>query len=187
MIRKTQFLLAVAAVVVCAGLARFVMAQSGSRSYAQAQGTQATQGNASRAEAPFDDRFGSYLKQAQYRNWASLPGVPADGYPGNSPHGEKVKLYVNRTAAAGQDEFRNGSILVKENYDASGDNLMAITVMYRSESYAPEAGDWYWAKYEPDGRVSAMNNMRVSGRVGMCIDCHRSAEGNDFVFANDAQ
>lgn len=187
MVRKTQFLLAVAAVVLCAGLAQFVMAQSGTRSYPQPQRTQANQGSASRAEAPFDDRFWSYLKQAQYRNWASLPGVPADGYPGNSPHGERVKLYVNRTAAAGQDGFRTGSILVKENYDASGDNLMAVTVMYRSEGFAPESGDWYWAKYEPDGRVSAMNNMRVSGRVGMCIDCHRSAEGNDFVFANDKQ
>ena len=190
MIRKPQFLFVVAAVV-CAGLAQFVIAQSGTRSYPQAQGTQATQGSASRspsrAPASFDDRFWSYLRQAQYQNWASLPGVPADGFAGKSPHGERVKLYVNRAATAGQEGFRTGSILVKENYDATGKKLMAVTVMYRAEGFAPQTGNWYWAKYDSSGRVSVMNNMRVSGRVGMCIDCHQSAQGNDFVFANDRQ
>lgn len=171
------------------GYALWAVAQSGSRAYPP---TSLPPGSASRPstavrteQAPFEERFWNYLKQAQYRNWASLGGLPASGYPGHSPHGEHVKLYVNRTATTATGEFPHGSILVKENYDASGTSLMAITVMYRTKDYAPETGDWYWIKYEPDGRVSKMNNMPVSGRVGMCIDCHRGAGGNDYVFAND--
>ncbi|TWT64027.1 cytochrome P460 family protein [Rubinisphaera italica] len=185
MIRNSKSILAVTGLFLCLGLAQFVMAQSGTRNSPQQQQNQNTQGSAPRNEAPFDDRFWGFLKQAQYQNWASLPGIPSDGYPGNSPHGKHVKLYVNRTAAADQNAFQSGSILVKENYDESGKTLMAVTVMYRSKGFAPDAGDWYWAKYESNGRVSTMNNMRISGRVGMCIDCHQSAQGDDFVFAND--
>jgi len=184
MIHKTPFLLAVSVTVICVGLAQFVMAQSGRRSTNSAQ---EAQGSATRAKSSFEARFWSYLKEAQYRNWASLPGAPTEGYPGNSPHGMKVKLYANRTATANKDEFGSGSILIKENFDASGEKLMAVTVMYRSKGFAPDSGDWYWAKYEPDGNISMMNKMPISGRVGMCIDCHSSAGGKDFVFANDKQ
>ena len=92
---------------------------------------------------------------------------------------------ANRTAAAGEGKLPVGSILIKENFDSTGTKLMAVTVMYRVERFAPDAGDWHWAKYEADGTVSAMKGMRLTGKVGMCIECHRSAGGGDFVFAND--
>ena len=57
--------------------------------------------------------------------------------------------------------------------------------VYRSKGYAPDSGDWHWTKYEPDGEVSTMKGMRVAGRVNMCIECHKSAGGGDYVFAND--
>ena len=96
-----------------------------------------------------------------------------------------ARLYVNRTAATGDGQFPAGSILMKEKYDASSTKLMAVTVMYRSAGYAPESGDWHWTKYEADGRVALMNGQRVTGKVGICIVCHRSAGGDDYVFAND--
>lgn len=161
------------------GLATLGYAQSGTRTSPPPRSTTV------RSEAPFEERLWSYLLQAQYRNWAPLPGVTGDAYDGNSPHGAKVRLYVNRTAAAGDGQFPAGSILMKENYDASGTKLMAVTVMYRSAGYAPESGDWHWTKYEADGSVALMSGQRVTGKVGMCIDCHRSAGGGDYVFAND--
>lgn len=173
------------------GLASFAIAQSGTRSYSQPQSSsprtesQPARRNAARSEVPFEDRLWKYLQQAQYRNWAPLPGVSGDAYDGNSPHGEKVKLYVNRTAAAGVGKLPVGSILIKENFDSTGSILKAVTVMYRAEGFAPEAGGWHWTKYEADGAVSAMKGMRVTGKVGMCIECHSSAGGGDFVFAND--
>lgn len=57
--------------------------------------------------------------------------------------------------------------------------------MYRTKDYDPAHQDWYWVKYEPDGRVSQMGGMPVGGKVSMCIDCHAGAGGGDFAFAND--
>lgn len=133
----------------------------------------------------FEVRFWNWLQAAQYRNWSPLPGQTAGTYPGESPHGAHVKMYVNRTAITNPEQMPSGSAVVKENYGEDGETLMAITVMYRSEGYDPEHGDWYWVKYEPDGRVSRMDGMAVAGRVQMCIDCHSGAEGGDYLFAND--
>lgn len=149
--------------------------------------SQARPGTVVRAEEPFEVRLWNYLQQVQYRNWAPLAGQTDGLYPGNSPHGEKVKLYANRAAAAHSEDFPYGSILVKENYDRSGKSLMAVTVMYRSKGFAPENGDWHWTKFEPDGEVSVMNGMKLAGKIGMCVQCHKSSEGGDFVFANDAR
>lgn len=173
------------------GLASLALAQSGTRSYppprsnAPRTETQPAQGSTARAESPFEERFWMYLQQAQYRNWAPLPGVTGDAYHGNSPHGDKVRVYANRVAATGEGKLPIGSILIKENFDASGSRLMAVTVMYRAEGFAPDAGDWHWTKYEADGTVATMNGMRVTGKVGMCTECHRSAAGGDYVFSND--
>jgi hypothetical protein len=35
------------------------------------------------------------------------------------------------------------------------------------------------------GWVAAMKGMRVTGRVSMCVECRKSAAGDDYVFAND--
>lgn len=134
---------------------------------------------------PFEVRLWNWLQQAQYRNWGPLPGRPADAYAGQEPHGAMVKIFANRTAAGSPDALPHGSIIVKENYGADGQSLMAVTVMYRVQNFDPEHGDWYWAKYEPNGQVSRMEGMAVAGKVGMCIDCHGSAGGNDYAFAND--
>ena len=49
--------------------------------------------------ASFESQFWKFLHSAKYQNWAPLPGVGADMYPGKSPHGDFVKLFANRTAA----------------------------------------------------------------------------------------
>lgn len=153
-----------------------VNAQSGTRS--GGSGTRVVQ-------EPFEVRFWNWLQTVQYRNWSPLPGQTADNYPGEGPHGAQLKMYVNRTAAADPRQFANGSILIKENYAEDGVTLMAVTAMYKSEGFDPEHGDWYWVKYEPNGRVTRMENLPVAGRVQMCIDCHAGAEGDDYTFAND--
>jgi len=136
-------------------------------------------------QQPFEEKLWNWIQSAQYKNWAPMPGQSDDAYPGESPHGEKLKLYVNRIAAGNPKQLPLGSLLIKENYGADGQTLMAVTVMYRSRGFDPEHGDWYWAKYEADGRVATMKGMPVAGRVGMCIECHTAAGGGDYSFAND--
>jgi hypothetical protein len=57
----------------------------------------------------------------------------------------------------------------------SDKKLVAITVMYKVKGYNPEAGDWFWAKYGPDGKIAA------EGKVNSCIECHGAKKANDFI------
>jgi hypothetical protein len=113
-----------------------------------------------------------------YLGWGTWPGYPGI-YPGKSPHGAFLKLYANGIALKAAREGKpmpNGAIIVKENYGKDQKTLMAITPMYKVKGYNPDAADWFWAKYAPDGTVAK------SGKVKGCIDCHRTQEEKDWLF-----
>jgi hypothetical protein len=117
-----------------------------------------------------------------YTKWEQWPGKEGM-YPGQSPHGAYLKLYANPVAiqavrrAEGQSiSMPDGAILVKENYGEDRQALMAITPMYRVRGYNPSGGDWFWAKYGPDGKVD------VAGKAEGCINCHHAAPGDDWLY-----
>ena len=114
-----------------------------------------------------------------HEQWGHFDGH--DGLqPGKSPHGKFVRTFVNETGAENPAAPSFGSIIVKENYSKDDlSTLVALTVMQRIEGYDPENGDWFWARYTPDG------DLTHSGKVAMCADCHFDADGDDFVFLND--
>jgi len=124
--------------------------------------------------------FWTYItKTNPYAEWESWPGYE-DIYPGQSPHGAFLKLYVNGKAFKAikgrKVPLPSGSIIVKENYDKDKETLVAVTPMYKVEGYNPEAGDWFWGKYGSDGKVMA------AGKVKGCIDCHRQKKDMDWLF-----
>lgn len=135
----------------------------------------------------FEARFWSWLQRVHYTNWAPAPGQDGGFYPGESPHGAFLKMYLNRAAAARPHELPHGSVIVKENYGEDGQTLMAVTVMYRAKGYDAKNKDWYWVKYNPDGSVAMKDDMRLAGQVKGCIECHSGADGNDFAFFNDGK
>lgn len=115
-------------------------------------------------------------KYKPYDTWELWPGK-GRLYSGREPHGALLTTYVNSEAyfSIGKKvQMADGSIIVKENYTSSK-KLDALTVMYKIQGYNPEAGDWFWAKYDPYGRVLA------SGKVQACIGCHGANKGNDFI------
>jgi hypothetical protein len=171
------FVLAVASAILYFGGTSAIEAQSGTRSSRGLGGPPLT----------FEQKFWSYLNGTQpaYRNWAPYPGTSADAYPGQSPHGAFLKLYLNRVAAGNPKELPYGSIIVKENFGKDKTTLMAVTVMYRANGYDPEHHDWYWVKYNPDGTVATKGDKQLAGKVKGCIACHSGADGDDFSFAND--
>ncbi|MGA6927235.1 MAG: cytochrome P460 family protein, partial [Desulfosarcina sp.] len=102
-------------------------------------------------------------------------------YPGTSPHGAFLKLYVNESAyeaAKDKKPMPDGAIIVKENYGKDKQKLMAVTPMYKMEGYNPDAGDWFWAKYVSKEPVE----IAASGKVQSCIDCHTTQK--DFLFTD---
>lgn len=125
------------------------------------------------------DQLWNYITvENAYQKWGFWPGHQGM-YPGKSPHGAFLKLYANPPAlkAARQGEpLPDGSILVKENYGEDRKTLKALTPMYKVKGYNPEGGDWFWAKYGPDGKVIA------AGKVESCINCHRGGRTRDYVF-----
>ena len=112
--------------------------------------------------------------------WDGEPGPVIREYiPGRAPTVPILKLYANGLALKAAREGKPmpyGAVIVKENYGKDQKTLMAITPMYKVKGYNPDAGDWFWAKYAPDGTVAK------SGKVKGCIDCHRTQEDKDWLF-----
>jgi hypothetical protein len=116
-----------------------------------------------------------------YTKWNLWPGTEKL-YKGTQPHGAFLTTYVTKGAKQAiekkKGKFTQSNIIVKENY-MPDKTLAAVTVMYKAKGYNPEAGDWFWAKYKPDGTVEK------EGKVGGCIKCHSPKADNDWVFTGD--
>ncbi len=149
-------------------------AQSGSR-------------RAQQAQAHYDTLW-AWLQRSDYRRWKGVDGLAPDFQEGHSPHGALIKTFVNGPASKDLKHLPSGSVIVKENYSPDK-KLMAVTIMQRSKGFDPEHGDWYYAKYAPNGKIDKtppeMKSMPIAGKFKMCIDCHSGAGGGDFAFLND--
>jgi hypothetical protein len=146
--------------------------------------TQAKMGTTKKMPAADGKALWDYLQKAHYvKNWKMLPGTKAF-YPGKEPHGALLTSYVNKTAYTAikgkKGMLPDGAIIVKENYSADK-KLGAFTVMYKVKGYNPTAGDWFWVKYLPDGKIA------VEGKVDACINCHAQAKATDYVFGAPAK
>jgi hypothetical protein len=130
--------------------------------------------------APGGEELWSYIAETHdYKEWSSFPGWEGM-YEGKSPHGAYLKLYANDIAVKAAEQgmpLPDRAILVKENYAEDRETLAAVTPMYKVEGYNPEAGDWFWAKYGPDGKIMA------EGKVDGCIKCHSVKKNQDYIFS----
>jgi hypothetical protein len=128
---------------------------------------------------PEGEAFWTYIHDTDpYVQWPLWPGHEGM-IEGQSPHGAFVKIYVNPAAldaARAGEALPNGAIVVKENYKKDKETLAAVTPMYRVRGYDEDAGDWFWAKYGPDGKVMK------AGQVKGCINCHESVKDQDWIF-----
>ncbi|MBE0599359.1 MAG: cytochrome P460 family protein [Desulfuromonadales bacterium] len=124
-----------------------------------------------------------YITQTDsYEKWPMWPGKK-EFYSGTEPHGALLTTYVNEPALQALQKnapLPDGAIIVKENYTPDK-KLAAVTVMYKKAGFNPQAGDYFWLKYGPQGKIEA------EGKADGCINCHRAAQGNDFLFTNDQQ
>lgn len=118
-----------------------------------------------------------FTQQAPYQKWGQWPDF-AGRQPGRSPHGEFVAVYVNPPALEAKGlPLPAGSLIVKEGYDAA-QKLTSITVMYKVPGYNPSGGDWFWARYSPQGQAGPFGQPRG------CVGCHAADEANDHILAH---
>ncbi|MEM4658298.1 MAG: cytochrome P460 family protein [Candidatus Methanosuratincola sp.] len=132
------------------------------------------------------------IQGEEYRKtWKMWPGKEPF-YKGREPHGALLTTYVSDGAYDAITQRKGvmpeGAVIIKENY-MPGKQLAAITVMKKIKGYNPEAGDWFWVKFLPDGRVETMESggmeMKAAGKVGMCISCHSARADNDYLYTGD--
>jgi len=112
-----------------------------------------------------------------YKGWDQFPDHMGM-QEGSAPHGPKHIVYVSRPGLVKGHPKPDGTVIVKENYTPD-EKLAAITVMYKVKGYNPEAGDWFWVKYAPDGTVGK------EGKPKGCISCHSGNDDNDFIMVSD--
>lgn len=110
----------------------------------------------------------------QYEYWPGHEGFNL----GQSPHGALHKVQLNKVLSENVPldvpEAPVGTIIVKENYTID-EEMVAITVMAKVEGYNPEGNDWFWARYGPDGSITA------EGVLNGCVSCHAGAVGSDYI------
>ncbi|NIR95141.1 MAG: cytochrome P460 family protein, partial [Gammaproteobacteria bacterium] len=124
-------------------------------------------------------------------DWHFLPGWEGRK-EGQAPHGAGIITYVNdvgyQAALQKKSTLPEHTIVVKENYAPAVEGnkqsalwpnakLAVVTVMYKVKGFNPEANDWYWVKYLPDGSVDEMKGMKLAGKPKGCIQCHASGGG----------
>jgi len=109
-----------------------------------------------------------------YSFWPGHEGMRA----GQSPHGKFHEVYINATLAGSLPlpgkVVPDGGIIVKENFSVDK-KPAGLTVMVKVRGYNPEHADWFWAKFDPGGKVLA------EGKVKECIECHEGVKDNDYV------
>lgn len=159
-------------------------------------------GNA-QAEAPFgtkaDIQYAEALwKEMSKHNFVGQNALMSTPYKGQHPHGAVLDTFDTVMSVRGD----KGELIVKRNYGGEGVSesavandpeafLKSVTVMFRRDGYDPENGNWFWAKYKPDGELDTNpKGMELAGRVAKgadkgCIACHQAAPGGDYVFNHD--
>lgn len=147
-----------------------------------------------------DRDYAAALWQEMVDNGLVGPEAPVVlPYGGSEPHGFQLTTLFDTATVDGHE----GVLVIKNNYGpagVSGDevladpdgHLAAITVMFkRADGYDDETGNWFYAKYLPDGSLDRNPaDMALAGLVGKnadagCIACHQGA-GPDYLFTTDA-
>lgn len=158
---------------------------------AGAAGTYAAEPPGAAGEANEDVAHAQKMWQEikEYTTWSEPDGF-AGWQEGKSPHGAILRYRVNDVAE--RDLEADGAVIVKANYtERSDEALESLTVMQKRAGYDPQTGDWFYAKFSPQGAVMANpQGMKLAGLVGKnkgegCIACHAKADGDDYLFMND--
>jgi len=144
-----------------------------------------------KTDVAFAERLWSSMKAADLVGGKRINVHP---FEGNEPHGS-IQQVLDTSIKV---QKKTGRVIVKVNHMGEGADvksvyadpnryLAAYTVMFKKpDGYDPENGNWFWAKYKPDGSLDTNpKGMKLAGRVakGMdqgCIACHKAMGDGDL-------
>jgi hypothetical protein len=95
-------------------------------------------------------------------------------------HHKSIHLYANPSAMRAVTNeggvFPVGSVIVKEKFINTNQIDGIGGMIKRTPGFDPTNGDWEYFYYSVSGTLTL-------GRLQNCIDCHRGARTNDYVFS----
>ncbi|MBK8172870.1 MAG: hypothetical protein IPK60_21400 [Sandaracinaceae bacterium] len=106
---------------------------------------------------------------------------------GTSPHGEVQIWYsTNIESVLGDATITvlRGTVSIKTSNGDGVAGVDALAVMIKqAPGYDPDNGDWLYEMRTPDGVVmnDPESGMPMSGRIPMCIQCHRGYQETDYL------
>lgn len=123
----------------------------------------------------------------QFEDWSHPDGWDGVVESVDGTHGPYVEIWASpetMDAWSSDTPVPDGSIVVKCGYQddegaAPASAGHALTAMMKVEGYAPDAGDWFWAKFDPTTGAA-----EVAGTGNYCSSCHGAADqdGDWFLF-----
>jgi len=108
-----------------------------------------------------------------------------------SEHGMFLQVYADTAAAPSYRLYEKGArmpegaTLLKRSFRVGADGkaeAFRIFIMTREKpGYAPEANDWRFAVFQPDGSLIGETGGRGDANVRFCVECHRAAHAQDYL------
>jgi hypothetical protein len=125
-------------------------------------------------------------KAVDGKNWTTM----STNYRA-SEHGMFLQVYADAAAAPSYRLYEKGArmpigaTLLKRSFRVGADGkaeAFRIFIMTREKpGYAPEANDWRFAVFQPDGTLIGETGGRGDANVRFCIECHRAAHAQDYL------
>ncbi len=108
-----------------------------------------------------------------------------------SEHGMFLQVYADAAAAPSYRLYEQGgrlpvgATLLKRSFRVGGDGkaeAFRTFIMEREKpGYAPDANDWRFAVFQPDGTLIGETGGRGDANVRFCVECHRAAHAQDYL------
>ncbi len=108
-----------------------------------------------------------------------------------SEHGMFLQVYADAAAAPSYRQYEKGArmpegaTLLKRSFRVRADGeaeAFRIFIMTRERpGYAPEANDWRFAVFQPDGSLIGETGGRGDANVRFCVACHHAAHAQDYL------
>lgn len=118
------------------------------------------------------ERLDAAPVMTQHLEGVGLAGVWAD------PDSATIFRTLRPEQLEAGEPFPEGSILVKDNFDAEGNPVDVLNVMVKFEpGYNPAGNDWFFAAITREGEV-ILDIAGKGGDVEFCRDCHQQLGAN---------
>ena len=118
--------------------------------------------------------------EGDYKNYGQFPSHQGERR-GQAPHGIFHRIYINKTLSDSLpvkgSSVPYGSIIVKENLNVEKENVK-LTVMAKVKGFNKDGGEWFWAAFDPDGKIAAQGTPKG------CVTCHSGMRKNDWIIVH---